>query len=196
MAAEEKQQDILAASLRCFGRYGYKKATMEDIASEVGLTKGALYTYARSKKDLYHQAVTSALSRWQNRVIEAIEKEITPLARFETMSFKAFQYLTEDQALRQVLIDKPDIFPMFGEQDPFNETNEKSRDILRSIIEQGVAEKIFRPLDIDSATWILFSIYKMFIIDTYIITGQEKTEKLFRDSVDLVLKGLLRQDRQ
>jgi AcrR family transcriptional regulator len=192
MAAEEKLNEVLNASLKCFGRYGYKKTTMEDIASEIGLTKGALYTYASSKEDLYHQAVASALSRWQNRVREAVEKDNSPLDMFETMSFKAFQYLTEDQALRQVLIDNPDIFPMFGEQDPFAEINEKSRDILRSIIEQGIAENIFRPLNIDAVTWLLFSIYKMFIIDTYIVSGQEKTEKLFRDSVDLVLKGLLR----
>ncbi len=191
MSADEKLQEVLAVSLSCFARFGFKKTTMEEIAGELGLTKGALYLYAANKEDLYRKAVAAALTRWQNRVRAVVEAESEPEQQLRVMSFKAFQYLAEDSELRRVLVNDPDIFPMFPANDPYEEVNERSREMLRSIIADGVEKAVFRPVDIESVTWLLFSIYKMFIIDTYIVSEKEATAKLFSDAVDLVLHGLV-----
>ena len=189
----DRLQEILNVSLKCFARYGYKKTTMDEIAAELGLTKGALYSYASNKEDLYQKAVANALAKWQTRVREAVEGATNPRDKFITLSYKAFKYLADDDEMRNILISDPDIFPMFPKDDPFREINENSRNLLRGVLEEGVATGIFRPIDLESATWLLFSIYKMFIIDTYVVSDQEATEKLFDDTVDLVLHGLLRQ---
>lgn len=191
----ERLPEVLNASLKCFARYGYKKTTMEEIAEELGLTKGALYSYARNKKDLYQKAVAYALTKWQAKVREAVEDAGSPEEKFMTLSFKAYKYLAADHDLQNILINDPDIFPMFPKEDPFIEINENSRNMLRAVLEEGINSKIFRPLDLDSATWLLFSIYKMFIIDTYVVSDQEATEKLFKDAVDLLLYGLFSQNR-
>jgi len=191
----ERLPGVLNAALKCFARYGYKKTTLEEIAEELGLTKGALYSYASGKEDLYQKAVASALTRWQTKVGEAVEEAGSPEDKFMALSFKAFKYLAADDDLRNILIHDPDIFPMFPKEDPFFEINENSRNILRSVLEEGINSNTFRPLDLDSATWLLFSIYKMFIIDTYVMSDREATEKLFKDAVDLLLHGLIRQGR-
>mgnify|MGYP002152301686 CR=1 FL=1 len=192
MAAEQKMQDVFTASLRCFARFGYKKATMEEIAGELGLTKGALYSYADNKEDLYQKTIADALTRWQDRVKDEVDKKNDPRDKFEVMSFKAFQYLAEDNDLRQVLVNDPNIFPMFPKEDRFYEINENSRKLLSSIIEEGIESGLFRQVDLESVSWLLFSIYKMFIIDTYIVSEKEATEKLFKDAVDLITHGLLK----
>jgi AcrR family transcriptional regulator len=188
----ERLPEILTASLKCFGRYGYKKTTMEEIAHELGLTKGALYSYASSKKDLYQKAVAQALTIWQTRVLEAVVEAASPEDKFTALSYKAFKYLAADHDLRNILINDPDIFPMFPKKDPFYAINENSRNMLRAVLEEGIKNGVFRPLDLESATWLLFSIYKMFIIDTYVVSDREATEKLFKDAVDLIMHGLLR----
>ncbi len=191
----DRLSEVLNASLKCFARYNYKKTTMEEIAEELGLTKGALYSYARSKEDLYQKAVAYALTKWQSKVREAVEDADRPEDKFMALSFKAFKYLAADHDLRNILINDPDIFPMFPKEDPFFEINENSRNMLRAVLEEGINSNTFRPLDLDSATWLLFSIYKMFIIDTYVVPDREATEKLFKDAVDLLLHGLFSQDR-
>lgn len=188
----ERLQEVLTVSLRCFARYGYKKTTMEEIAQELGLTKGALYSYACSKEDLYQKTVNQALIKWQARVREAVDEAYGPQAKFLALSFKAFKYLAADHDMRNILINDPNIFPMFPKDDPFFDINENSRNMLRGVLEEGVNSGVFRPLDLESTTWLLFSIYKMFIIDSYVVSDSEVTEKLFKDAVDLVLHGLLR----
>lgn len=50
---EEKQLPIIEAALKCFGRHGYKKASMSDIAQGSGVSKPMLFHYFGTKKDLY-----------------------------------------------------------------------------------------------------------------------------------------------
>ena len=49
----EKQQHIINAALILFGRNGYKKASVADIAAEAGIAKGMVIYYFGSKKNLY-----------------------------------------------------------------------------------------------------------------------------------------------
>ncbi len=50
---EERRKQILDAAMLVFTRHGYDKARMDDIAQEAGLSKGSLYWYFESKKDLF-----------------------------------------------------------------------------------------------------------------------------------------------
>jgi AcrR family transcriptional regulator len=61
--AQARARIITAASL-VFRRKGFRTATMDDVAREVGVSKGALYLYFRTKNDL--------LSALQERTREVI----------------------------------------------------------------------------------------------------------------------------
>ena len=50
---EASRQQILQAAMACFGRTGYYRTTMDHIAAESGLSKGALYWHFHSKKELF-----------------------------------------------------------------------------------------------------------------------------------------------
>lgn len=52
--ADEKSRDrILSAAYRTIARHGYAAATVDKIAAEAGLTKGAVYWHFATKKDLF-----------------------------------------------------------------------------------------------------------------------------------------------
>ena len=50
--AEQTRKDILQATLDMFCEKGYTRTTLDDIASRIGLTKGAVYWYFRNKPDI------------------------------------------------------------------------------------------------------------------------------------------------
>ncbi len=49
---EEAKAKIVKAARTVFAKKGYHDATMDDVAKEVGVSKGALYSYFESKEDL------------------------------------------------------------------------------------------------------------------------------------------------
>jgi AcrR family transcriptional regulator len=190
MKPKEDISTIHEAALGVFAEFGFKKATMDDIAAQLGMTKGNLYRYARNKQDLYRNTVRHALLRWQGRVRDAIAAESDVVQQFHVMCRKAVAYLAEDDALRRLLVRDPDIFPMFPQNDPYADINANSVAMIRSILARGIAANRFRRLDLDTVSEIIFSVYKMFIIRMYIISRDQAQEEMFTQTVALITQGL------
>src|SRR5580704_7214974 len=52
---EETVRKILDAGRECFGRYGYARSRVDDIAEMAGVSHGSFYLYFRNKEDLLHR---------------------------------------------------------------------------------------------------------------------------------------------
>jgi len=191
MKPRENIETLYDAALSAFAEFGYLKTTMDDVAGRLNMTKGNLYLYVKNKQDLYHKTVAHALLKWQAKVFEAVSRERDAREKFNVMCFKAAEYLAEDPALRQVLVRDPDIFPMFPKKDPFDAINRNSVALIHAILKQGIAENLFRPIDPDRVSEVVFMIYKMFIIRMYIQTDDPRIRDMFADTVDLFANGLM-----
>ncbi|MDH6108502.1 AcrR family transcriptional regulator [Kitasatospora sp. MAP12-15] len=59
--------EVLDATYTCLTRYGVRRTTMDDIASEMGVSRSAVYQYVRSKDDAFRRLAerlhTQALAR-------------------------------------------------------------------------------------------------------------------------------------
>ena len=56
-----RREHVLEVALLIFARYGYRKASMEDVARAADISRPGLYFYFASKQDLFRAAVTHAL---------------------------------------------------------------------------------------------------------------------------------------
>ena len=52
-AADDKRAAILAAALLLFGRYGYRRTSIDDLARETGIAKGTVYLYFATKEAIF-----------------------------------------------------------------------------------------------------------------------------------------------
>jgi AcrR family transcriptional regulator len=188
MSHNDRKNEVFQAALQIFSEYGFKKTTIEDIALKLGLTKGALYLYAKDKKDLYKEAVKYGLLQWQNKVLVAIQATQDIEERFMVLCKTAFRYLAEDKVLRKIMIQDPDIFPMSFSKDPYQEVNNDSMKLMKSILDQGVKEGRFQEIDTATLTKIFFSIYKMLIIETYVLEESDANQ-MFDATLDILTKG-------
>ena len=53
LAADGKREAILGAALELFGRYGYRRTSIDDIARAAGVAKGTVYLYVENKEALF-----------------------------------------------------------------------------------------------------------------------------------------------
>ena len=70
----EKQDHIINAALNVFGKNGYKKASVADIAEEAGIAKGMINYYFGSKKNLY----LSLIEMSGKTMMEEMQKRYNP----------------------------------------------------------------------------------------------------------------------
>jgi AcrR family transcriptional regulator len=188
---ELKYEAIYKAALEVFAEYGFRKATIEDIASRLKTGKSSLYFYIKDKRDLYEKSVAYGLRRWQEKVRRAVASEDDVVAQFLTMASKGYEHLSQDRALQRILERDPSLFPLDGSRDPFAEINASSVEMVRDVLARGTASGRFRDIDADRVASLLFSIYVMLVQKTYMFERDSLTRTMFKDGLDLLLNGLL-----
>lgn len=190
MRRKINSEELYQAALEIFSRYGYRKTTVEDIASALGMTKGNLYLYVESKRDLYEKTVRHALERWQEGVRQAVERETDPGERFTILCRMALRHLSEDDAFRRLLVQDPDIFPPLPAEDPYADINERSVRMIRDVLARGIEAGRFRKVDVTRVAELIFMIYKMLIFRTYIRADEAFVQEMLEDVLDLFTHGL------
>ncbi len=110
---EERKQEILETALRLFEEKGIQKTSMNDIAETMGVAKGLIYYYFRSKEELV-AAVVESFS-------EGVEKEIRTLLSMEGLSFHTrlaqvvkvfFLSIQEHPAIMSITPKNPGLFEL------------------------------------------------------------------------------------
>ena len=192
MRNKQDETVILDAALKVFSRYGYKKSTLEDIAGELNMTNTAMYAYAASKRDLYEQTVSYVMKRWQSGVEQAVAEKVTAREKMAALCESALFYLAQDVEFCALLKNDPQIFPMFPTVDPYEEINRDSVLMIERILQFGQETGEFRAVDASGSAEVLFSIYKNFIIHTYINSEEDYTSRYLPITLELILNGLLR----
>lgn len=191
MAKKTSSEEIFDASLRVFARYGFRRTRMEDIARELDMATGTLYRYVEDKRDLYENTVAHGIRRWQSRVFEAVSSVEDVTEQFVTMCRKGYGYLAEDVDLRQIMIDDPTIFPLSPRKERFPDIDSASIGLIKSVLQKGIDRGVFRPMDVAHVAELMYSIYVMFIIKTYVKSEENSTSKMFEEGLNLILNGLL-----
>ncbi len=187
-----RREQVFRAALEIFGRYGYRKANLEDIAGKLDMTKSGLYRYCRDKRDLYEKAVSYGLTQWQQTAAASIAGETDPFKQLANYAMTGMMYLNGNTDLKNVLKNDPAVFPLNTRQDPFARINQESMNILKKILRRGVRLKRFRAMDIENTTAFLYSVYVMLIIRSYVVSDIESVEDMVRTGLDTVLRGIVR----
>lgn len=181
---------IYEIALKQFANFGYKKATLEDIAAELNMTGASLYSYTNSKQELYHEAVGYALKKWQTHVITAIEGIENSEEYFITLCKSSIEYLNDDKTFRTILKRDPNIFPLFPEADPYEEINKDSFFMLKEALDKGIKSGEFADIDTLKCTKLFFSLYKTLIIETYIKDDAVEVLDDFPEMLHVLINGL------
>jgi TetR/AcrR family transcriptional regulator len=187
----KKYENLFETALELFAVYGYKKTTVDDVAGKLSMTKGNLYFYVKNKKDLYEKTVNYALNQWKTAAENAMTTEHDMVSKFRVMALASIEYIENNPTLQQVLINDPSIFTLSSKEDRFRETNLNAMTILKSVLEEGVKQKIFYPMDVDHITEYLFSVYIMFLIKRYVKSESSSSKTMFREALELTIRGLV-----
>jgi AcrR family transcriptional regulator len=78
-----RERELLRAAAIVFARQGYGNATVQEVADELGILKGSVYHYIRTKDDLLFGVIKEVLERVEVMYAEvAAETGLEPLERF------------------------------------------------------------------------------------------------------------------
>jgi AcrR family transcriptional regulator len=159
--AGERRDELLATALQLFLEHGYERTSVEQITSAVGVAKGTFYHYFTTKQDLLEQLVelftadlfatgAAAMAATNGSAVEKLRALMTASSRAkmgrvdETLTLTRSLYSEENLVLlgrlREGWIDR-------------------TRPLIRSIVDQGLAEGTFDAPDSAAITEVWLSLW-------------------------------------
>ena len=69
------QHTVIAAALPLFLRYGYRKTSMEDIATATGFSRQSIYSWYPNKKSLFIAVVRTTFAETRNAYLQILSDD-------------------------------------------------------------------------------------------------------------------------
>jgi len=138
---EERRAEIIAAARELFNSQGYDKTTMRHLMEKLGIAKGTIYHYFRSKEELLQAVVSDTIDEIAVTLAQFIESEEgNALQKMERII--GVGNIEEEAALILETLHDPANTGMHTRQ--LAETITNLAPFYAKVIEQGVAEGVFQ----------------------------------------------------
>lgn len=114
---DQKKNTVLQKALLLFGEKGFNGVTMDDIASNLGISKSSLYQYCTSKEDLFSQILQSSSFNMytQNLTAAEYEPDLREIIKTIGRSYLEIGENPQRCALLKTVIKDSATFPSLGE---------------------------------------------------------------------------------
>jgi TetR/AcrR family transcriptional regulator, acrAB operon repressor len=97
------REQVLDAALRIFSQKGYSATTLEDVAVEAGVTRGAVYWHFKGKPELYRALISERMAKMGAIYADALSSQGSALEVLARLLSRSFEHLMEDPEYRAVV---------------------------------------------------------------------------------------------
>jgi TetR/AcrR family transcriptional regulator, cholesterol catabolism regulator len=181
---------IRASAVKLFRARGYEAVTIDDIVTEIGSTKGSFYYYFKSKGELlltlYREYVNFSVDCFRKAFAAAAS---SPERQIEAFVYESWRQIHEHQDYVGLLFDERRSLPEDGVE-TVKESQAELRVMLAEVIRRGVAEGVFRPVDVRSAALAIFGMCTWGYL-WYKPGGRVGHEELSAEFTQIALRGLI-----
>lgn len=152
---DARPSELLDAALAEFFEKGFAAARLEDIAQRAGVSKGTVYLYFDSKEEMF-EALVRAIPQANAELLESVAADTSVPA--EVMLARVLRavggFLRDERMMKfpRLVIGEAGRFPKLAETYR-REVISRGIGVMSALIERGIAEGAFRPLDAKAAAY-------------------------------------------
>ncbi|HJJ10666.1 MAG TPA: TetR/AcrR family transcriptional regulator [Clostridiaceae bacterium] len=159
-----KEEQILNAAKKLFTNYGFKKVSMDEIASEAGVTKKTVYTYFSSKEELLKYCIKEELQNMR-KIIENVEsKKLDFMETVHQVIYNLLKYKKNCKFLK-MLFKESEILKNEQLKDNLKIVDKEIQNYIRKQLELAIQNDKIEVQNIDITTFLIYKMYIALMID-------------------------------
>ncbi len=189
----DRKEEILQAAETVFVRYGFAKATLEDVAYEIGLRKTAIYYYFENRDHLFGEMLANKYASLRKEVTDKVKKATTFEKKLEAFFMTKFDQVVDEPSFSEIF--KVSNLPnkhrkLLNKEKELNVTFEK--EMLTEIYNVGVEAKAVKDISVN-AMYLLVSGVLYRIMDADIVKDRKfNLDKSVKQAFSVMLTGILK----
>lgn len=159
-----KEEQILNAAKNLFTNYGFKKVSMDEIASEAGVTKKTVYTYFSSKEELLKYCIKEELQNMR-KIIENVEsKKLDFMETVHQVIYNLLKYKKNCKFLK-MLFKESEILKNEQLKENLKIVDKEIQNYIRKQLELAIQNDKIEVQNIDITTFLIYKMYIALMID-------------------------------
>jgi len=189
---EEVRSHIVGVARRIFTRYGFRRSTMEEIASTSQMGKSSIYYYFKSKEEIFQAVVEFEATMLKERLNRVIGKNNSPPERLKAyILFRLHSVRTLENfyaALNEEALSHMDFILEIRRNFEI-----KEQELVGEILEEGMDQGIFQMSSSKIGAIAISTMMKGLELPL-ILDEAHKTdrEELLVDLIRVLLYGILK----
>ncbi|MGM9922428.1 MAG: TetR family transcriptional regulator [Bhargavaea sp.] len=151
---QEKREKIIMSAIAIMNREGFRYTTMEQVASEMQMTKGSLYYYFRNKQDLMFQCHELVLDQAIEDQKEAFKAEGAYGDKLRRMIHCHIDYAVNRKETFNMIIQPEQAFEK-GQLPSIVEKRDDYARLFDRVVSEGIGAGEFKNSDVKIIRMIL-----------------------------------------
>ncbi len=189
MQSDEPRERILKVASKIFGKYGFQKTTMDEIARAAHKAKGSVYYYFPSKEDLFRAVVEQEISLIKSGLTRVIINGGDATTMIMDYMISRMKLLKDAVNYHETL--KSDFTSGFvALSDIRDEFFKFEVELLNAILEKGVAEHKFEIRDTHATANVIILAMKAIEIPFYLQNKISQYEQTIVELLEILIRGL------
>ena len=190
---EERQYQILEAAMEVFVLNGYANTRMDDIVTQSGLSKGALYHHYPSKKDLF----IALIDHWEVYCFpDFYSRNGANRTASETLRDFSRALLDVFREKKYVFLAEVEFWALSNQDKEINERSKslykKLLNLFELVLQKGVRTGEFKEIDTKAVSLIILTGFQG--INWFCIFGEDQVspESYIEEFMDILIKSIKR----
>ncbi len=189
MSIDPTREKILKVASRIFGKYGFQKTTMDEIARTAHKAKGSLYYYFRSKEELFLAVVEAEMETLRQALLEVMKNPSDASSMIRNYMLTRMKVLAEAINYHETL--KADFNETFEFLDELRSDFDAFEvELLSGILQKGVEEKSIVVKDVNKTAQVIILAMKAIEIPFYLQNKIVEYENTIVELLDILIRGL------
>lgn len=184
-----REREVVDAAAKVFARQGYAAASIQDVADELGILKGSLYYYIKTKEDLLFHLLNEVHDEVDALLAEIEQSDLPPLERLEGYVRTQTDYNLRNLVKISVYYNDVDQLDDGRRQDVLRRRR-RHEDFVTNVILDGQRDGTIDPTR--DARLLAYSVFATIIwpYRWYRPRGRIRTDDVVDACVDFVLHGV------
>lgn len=195
--AARTRRAVLKAAVKTFSLKGYSGTSLEAVAKEAGMTRGAIYWHFKNKYQLLDAVIQQTHEKMKARVEKVFDSPISPMNKARQLIYEFFLIISEEDEFR--VIEELMVFKSQKKKElqrfykDHMEKVKEMRELMKGLILEGIeAGEFDSRLDPEIAVsaWISYvgGIKSAWLSDIETFSLRESAESL----ADIFINGIAR----
>lgn len=135
---------ILTATATVFHELGYDRASLDDVAAAVGISRASLYYYVSTKAELLGALLTEPLTGYVERLEASAAQQESASGKLRAVIVGHMELLAKNYPELMILLNEKNLIDDPALHALIRENSNKHRNLLERTITDGVRRKEFR----------------------------------------------------